>query len=254
MVAIDFAAWTERWEAQQDRYVTDREERFTVMFDAMEAVVGTGPITVLDLGCGPGSLSIRLLARFPEATVIGVDVDPVLLMLASGAHGDQPRLRLRTADLRDSDWLDRLELDGPVDAALSTTALHWLSLPDLERLYGDLASALRPGGVFLDGDHCRFPDQAGIARAAARVAELAHARRPPPSSRAESWDQWWQAVRADPAFADAVRERDRIGHGHQDARAQMSEPEHCRRLLAAGFSEAATIWQQGDDRILTAIR
>jgi SAM-dependent methyltransferase len=254
MIAVDFTAWSDRWEAQQDQYMTDREERFTVMFDALEAVVGSGRMTVLDVGCGPGSLSVRLLGRFPEATVVGVDVDPLLLMLARGAHGDQPRLRFASADLRDPGWIDRLDLDGPVDAALSTTALHWLSLPSLERLYGHLARLLRPGGVFLDGDHCRFPGQPGIEKAAALVAEGARARRLRDTEDAESWEAWWRAVRAEPAFADAIRQRDEIGHGHHEDRARIGEEDHHRRLRAAGFSEAATIWQQGDDRILAAIR
>src|SRR5207302_7111844 len=99
MIAIDPAAWIDRWEAQQERYLTDREERFTVMFDALEAAVGSGPVTVLDLGCGPGSLAVRLLARFPQARVIGVDIDPVLLMLATSAYADEPRLRLVSADM-----------------------------------------------------------------------------------------------------------------------------------------------------------
>jgi hypothetical protein len=39
------------------------------------------------------------------------------------------------------------------DAAVSTTALHWLYEPELRALYAELASVLRPGGPLLDGDH-----------------------------------------------------------------------------------------------------
>jgi trans-aconitate methyltransferase len=31
---------------------------------------------VIDIGCGPGWLAVRLLARLPHATVIGLDADP----------------------------------------------------------------------------------------------------------------------------------------------------------------------------------
>jgi SAM-dependent methyltransferase len=37
---------------------------------------------VLDLGCGPGDISFRFAARFPECTVIGVDGAPAMLELA----------------------------------------------------------------------------------------------------------------------------------------------------------------------------
>lgn len=253
MIAIDPAAWIDRWEAQQERYQTDREERFTVMFDALEAAVGRGPVTVLDLGCGPGSLAVRLLARFPEARVVGVDIDPVLLMLAGKAYADEPRLRLVSADMSDPGWVDRLGLEGPVDAALSTTALHWLPRSILDRLYGDLVRVLRPGGVLLDGDHCHFPDQPGITSIAERVAAAAKARRLAGPGEAESWEEWWQAVRAEPAFAEAIRERDAMDHGGHE-RTHLSDRDHTTRLLGVGFSEAATIWQQGNDRILAAVR
>jgi Methyltransferase domain len=42
---------------------------------------------------------------------------------------------------------------GAPDAAVSTTALHWLPEPDLRALYAELAAVLRPGGLLLDGDH-----------------------------------------------------------------------------------------------------
>jgi trans-aconitate 2-methyltransferase len=38
-----------------------------------------------------------------------------------------------------------LDLDEPVDAIVSTAALHWV--PDHDRLWARLAQALRPGGV-----------------------------------------------------------------------------------------------------------
>ena len=41
----------------------DREERFRGMLDMVEALVGREP-RVLDLACGTGSITARLLARF----------------------------------------------------------------------------------------------------------------------------------------------------------------------------------------------
>ena len=73
--------WIARWDRQQEVYLPDREERFTALIDAVEAGTGRPDPLVLDLGCGPGSLSARLLARIPAATVIAVDADPVTLSL-----------------------------------------------------------------------------------------------------------------------------------------------------------------------------
>src|SRR5919201_6676584 len=199
----DFAGWVRRWETQQDRYPTDREERFHLMLDILESVLGPEPGTVLDLGCGPGSLSIRLLDRFPSASVVGADLDPVPLTLARGAYGDPPRLRFVTADLREPGWATTLGLDRPIDAAVSTTALHWLETDALTRLYQDLAVLLRPGGVLIDGDHARFEGQPRLAAAAARIADTARERRRSERAEGETWEAWWEAVRADPALAGA---------------------------------------------------
>lgn len=246
-------AWLARWEAQQDRFMPDREERFALMFESLRLLAGDGPMTVLDLGCGPGSLAVRLLARFPEAKVVGVDLDPVLLQIARAAHEDEPRLRIVTADLAEPGWERALGLEEAPAGALSTTALHWLDLESLTRLYGDLARLLRPGGAFLDGDHGHLPGEPRLEAAAKGLAAFARERRARPIVEGETWEGWWEAVRGDPAFAGAIVERERLGHAHR-RRTPIDDAEQVRRLREAGFAEAATLWRQGDDRILAAVR
>jgi len=45
---MDWNAWQQRWDAQQQAYLPDREERFTAVLDAVEAACGRAP-RVLDL-------------------------------------------------------------------------------------------------------------------------------------------------------------------------------------------------------------
>lgn len=246
--------WIAGWEAQQDQFMPDREERFQLMFEAVALLVGEGPMTVLDLGCGPGSLSARLLERFPEARVVGVDLDPVLLKIGRETYAGEPRLRFVTADLAGPGWTEQLELDEAPAAALSTTALHWLELDAVTRLYGDLARLLRPGGVFLDGDHAHFPAQPRLEEAASGLAAFIRRRRARPFLDGETWDGWWEARRADPAFGEAFQERDHLLHHRHRRERAVDDAEHVRRLVAAGFSEAGVIWQLGDDRILAGLR
>src|SRR5580658_9030422 len=99
----DYANWLERWDAQQQRHIPDREERFAAMVDAVAAFAGPEP-RVLDLGCGPGSLSARVLDRVPRATVVAIDADPVLLAIGRGALASRDRLEFVDADLR-ADWV-----------------------------------------------------------------------------------------------------------------------------------------------------
>src|SRR5579864_7239522 len=95
---IDWAGWLRRWDAQQQRHIPDREARFTAILDALKAFAGSSP-RVLDLGCGPGSLSARVLDRFPAAEIVAIDTDPLLLAIGRGALGGAPNLHFVDADL-----------------------------------------------------------------------------------------------------------------------------------------------------------
>ena len=114
--ALDAAAardWIDRWDRQQEVYMPDREERFTALIDAVEAGTGRPDPLVLDLGCGPGSLAVRLLARLPEATVVAVDADPVTLALGRAGYAAVSGLRFADLDLRTTGWSSRLGLRRP---------------------------------------------------------------------------------------------------------------------------------------------
>src|SRR5579875_2528883 len=156
------AEWIRRWDLQQENVMPDREDRFTALIDAVADGTGRPDPLVVDLGCGPGSTSARLLGRIPGATVVAVDADPVMLTLARAAHDGNPSVRFVSADLRRAGWSATLGLDRPADAAISTTALHWLSPGDLAAMYAELAGVLRPGGLLLNGDHLREDDSAPV--------------------------------------------------------------------------------------------
>jgi SAM-dependent methyltransferase len=247
--ATDWTRWLARWDAQQQRHIPDREERFSAIVDALAAFAGPEP-RVLDLGCGPGSLSARVLQRLPHATVVAIDTDPVLLAIGRRALGANNHLTFLDSDLR-SDWVRTLPSPGPYDAAVSTTALHWLGLEQLVRLYGTLAGVLRPGAVFLDGDRIDFDhDQAAIAAGAGEVRP-AWPDAPP---GAEDYDAWWSAAVAEPALAAEVTERARRAHDHPHADNAHSYEFHRSALFAAGFAEVGTLWQHLANRVLVAVR
>jgi SAM-dependent methyltransferase len=248
-VPTDYANWLARWDAQQQGHLPDREERFAAMVDAVAAFAGPKP-RVLDLGCGPGSLSARLLDRIPGASVVGIDADPVLLAIGRGAFASRKQLQFVDADLR-ADWVSRLPSPGPYDAAVSTTALHWLGLEQLVGLYHSLGGVLGPGAVFLDGDRIDFDhDQRVIATGAQQV----RAEWPDAPAGAEDYDAWWSAVIAEPGLAAEVAERARRGHDHPHEDIVHTYEFHRSALFAAGFVEVGTLWQHMANRVLVAIR
>jgi SAM-dependent methyltransferase len=242
--------WISRWDRQQEGYLPDREERFTALIDAVEAGAGRPDPLVLDLGCGPGSLSARILDRLPRATVVGIDTDPLLLALGRGAHPGRRELRFADLDLCTPGWAAALDLDRPADAAVSTTALHWLPESALRTAYAELATVLRPGGLFLNGDNLKTSTP-GLSRLERALTERATHRRFGENAP-EDWRQWWDAAAADPVLSGLIAPRaETVGH-HGSASAHLAV--HASALRDAGFGEIGTIWQHGDNRLLCALR
>jgi SAM-dependent methyltransferase len=248
-------SWIDRWDAQQQDFLPDREDRFTAMIDAVQEAAGRPDPLVLDLGSGPGSLAVRLLARLPQATVVGIDADPVLLALGRAAWAGLPGLRFADCDLRTAGWSLALDLDRAPDAAVSTTALHWLTQPALAALYQELASLLRPAGLVLDGDDLSEDEDAAptLARLGRALIEREEERRQP-GGQSETWTGWWEAVSADPALASAAAARlllrlDSEHHGSPAGQLAV----HVAAMRDAGFAEIGTLWQRGANRVLCGV-
>jgi SAM-dependent methyltransferase len=247
MRATTAQRWIKRWDAQQEHGIPDREERFRVVIDVVAAAVGTAPAHVVDLGCGPGSLSARLAAALSNVEIVGVDADPLLLGL--GVANTGPRVRLVEADLGYPSWPERTGLTGPWDAAVSSTALHWLDADTLAVLYRTLAERLRPGGVFVNADHMAPGMSTVDALAeAVRVGRTARVG----SDRHEDWAQWWHALRDDPELTQLLDGRAAYPIEHTGN--ELTVGQHAELLRAAGFAEAAPVWQFGDDHVLVAVR
>ncbi|MBG0832706.1 class I SAM-dependent methyltransferase [Planomonospora sp. ID67723] len=235
--------WLDRWDAQQERYVADRERRFAVIGEVLaHALSGCARPLVLDVGCGPGSLAGRTARRLPSAQIVGVDNDPLLLALARSAY---PTLaRFVEADLRLPGWSDRLGLDRDLDAAVSSTALHYLPVETLAETYRELARRMRPGGILVNADNL-YDEQPAIAGVAAALRRTR-------LGDGEDWTSWWRAVAAEPALAELVARRRERATGGGDHRVSVSV--HDALLRRAGFGQVGPVWQNGDDVVLVAVR
>jgi trans-aconitate 2-methyltransferase len=106
--------------------------------EVLARVAGIAPdATVLDVGCGTGRVTEALAELVPHGRVLALDASQEMVALARSRLGDR-------ATVWCQDVLD-LDLEGPVDAIVSTAALHWVT--DHDRLWARLARALRPGGA-----------------------------------------------------------------------------------------------------------
>lgn len=89
---------------------------------------------ILDLGCGDGALTARLVEAGAEVT--GTDASADMVAAA----------RARGIDARVADG-HALDFDERFDAVFSNAALHWMTRPDA--VIAGVARALRPGGRFV---------------------------------------------------------------------------------------------------------
>lgn len=247
---LDGAAWQRSWDRQQESYLPDREERFAALLDTVSAVTDSRAPKVLDLAGGTGSISLRLLRRFPGAEVTLLDIDPVLRAIARASLGE--RVSYRSADLRDPRWLDALP-HRAYDAVLTATALHWLPTERLAELYGEIRHALRPGGVFVNVDH--MPDD-GLPELSERFGaqERRHRESVYASGTALSWKAWWERVADEPALAPLLPEREALFDGEHSSESFQPATWHAATLRTAGYAEAGLVWRGRRDAAVAGIR
>jgi SAM-dependent methyltransferase len=231
---------------------SDREERFAVVADVVEAASDRPDPLIVDLGCGPGSLVGRLARRMPQAQIVGIDADPLLLEIARSKYGDRPGLRFVEGDLRTPGWHRRLGLDRAPDAFVSTTALHGMNRRELGRLVRECAGLIRAGGVFVNADHIGDGDVQPRLDEMTRAVRVGRERRATTGGDGDWQEVWWHPAERAPELADlvATRAAKDIEHARSDA---PSISEHVAMLRVAGFAEAGAVWQIGDDRVVVGI-
>lgn len=129
-------------------FVPEREYQMQVICDVIEPL--EGEFHILDLCCGEGLLAGVLLAGHPTAVVHGYDGSDVMLQKAQSNLADfGPRFKSRKFDLAAFDWR-RPEM--PVQAVVSSLAIHHLDGPEKQILFKNVFEMLNPGGVFYIAD------------------------------------------------------------------------------------------------------
>jgi trans-aconitate 2-methyltransferase len=125
------------WDPAQYQHFGD--ERSRPFFDLLARVGAQAPDTVVDLGCGPGTLTVALTRRWPGAVVRGIDNSAEMIEAAQALpDGVGQRLSFVQGDVRD--W----KPDGGVDVIVSNAVLQWV--PDHLAVLARWAGFLQAGG------------------------------------------------------------------------------------------------------------
>ncbi len=149
-----------------------------------------GDECVLDVGCGTGRLTERLLDRVPRGRVIGIDQSSNMVRVARDyLQPKGSRVHLVVADA------SSLPIQEQADAVFSTATFHWVL--DHRRLFRSLHGALKPGG--------RLVAQCGGARNLARMHHRTEGVMADPRFAAHftNWLEPWE-------FADAATTAGRL--------------------------------------------
>lgn len=115
-----------------DTYLRYADERGRPQADLIRRIGATDPGTVVDLGCGPGNLTVELARRWPDARITGLDSSPEMI---DAARDLGTAVDFRVADVRD--W------KPTGDVVVSNATLQWV--PDHLALLPAWAGALPPG-------------------------------------------------------------------------------------------------------------
>ncbi|MBX6750834.1 MAG: trans-aconitate 2-methyltransferase [Micromonosporaceae bacterium] len=103
-----------------DTYLRFADERSRPFFDLLARVPATDPATVVDLGCGPGTLTAHLRQRWPAAAIQGLDSSPEMIA-AARAQPEAQDIRFEVGDVRD--WHPTPD----VGVVIANAVLQWVS-------------------------------------------------------------------------------------------------------------------------------
>lgn len=148
-----------------DVYLAFAEQRARPFYDLLSRIGAERPRRVVDLGCGPGNLTVQLARRWPEAVIEALDSSPEMVAAAR-----QRGVDATIGDLRS--WRPQRD----TDVVLSNAAVQWV--PEHAELMLRWAGQLAAGawiGVQMPGAF-ETPSHAAV-RALARREPYAKALR-----------------------------------------------------------------------------
>lgn len=105
--------------------------------------------TILDVGCGTGSLALLAARVEPQAAITGLDPDPEILAVARGKDAEG-RVRWLTG-LGDA-LVDSVGAES-MDAVTSSLVLHQCPLAVKRAILASMFAVLRPGGRLVIADY-----------------------------------------------------------------------------------------------------
>lgn len=104
------------------------------------------PKQILDLGCGNGNVSNRLIKKFPDAAFTLVDASQEMITLC------QKHFKSFTITCVESYFQDFDFIDENYDLVVAGFSLHHCNSNEKQRLFNKIYRSLKQGGIFASSD------------------------------------------------------------------------------------------------------
>lgn len=159
---------------EYDRNIRQLLPRYDEMLDLLVDCIPPNTRYLLELGCGTGELTGKILSRFPKMEIVAVDYSPRMLDLAS-AKIDQFGYGEQVSWIK-ADFGNLASLNAPLaqkngfDVCLSSLAIHHLTDPMKEKVFQWIHANLQPNGCFWNGDLV-LPDLPNLVEVYQRIRE-----------------------------------------------------------------------------------
>ena len=180
---------------------------------------------VLDIGCGTGTITAKLLARCPRAEIVCLDQSENMLSYARERLSGHKKVSFVFADMA------QYEFPGKFHAVVSSLALHHLFTDsDKKALYARIFDALAPGGVFRNADLVLGENEYTTAM----------------------YLEQWRAFMLKTYSPEEIEARFMKVHEEEDSPASLSA--HMAWLAQAGFSEVDVFWKYFNFAVYGGVR
>jgi tRNA (cmo5U34)-methyltransferase len=213
--------------AEYDDFIRRVVPRYDEMMERLLEGVPRTAVSVLELGCGTGNLSQRLVALVPGARFTFVDAAPEMAAaVRARLQAVAPAAAARSTFVVTT--FEEFEPEpGAFDLVVAGLSLHHVA--DLGPVYRSIGRSLRPGGFFRSCD--------GVRAASAAQHGIERTR----------WEAFWRegSRLSDEEIASVTEHVAR--HDHYEPLA-----DHFRMLEEAGLHAPDCLWRDGMFAVIAA--
>lgn len=130
--------------------------KYDEMLDVLVGCIASANHRILELGCGTGELTLKILERYPSAEIVGVDYSPRMLDFARAKiESAGYASRWTGIELDFGQWANNpifLGLGYKFNACISSLAIHHLEDEMKLKLFRRIGQSLNAGGCFWNAD------------------------------------------------------------------------------------------------------